>query len=127
VVTELRNLLDLRAPSVEIAFFLTRLLTSTLIPVSFTFDENIRDWRSSPASGTGKTMDRWGSTGANYDRKIFEAWGQTVNNDLVLIVVTQLGDASAPSSARPRAHRTNAGQKLLLKGNHDYCGNRDRR
>jgi predicted phosphohydrolase len=74
------------------------------------------------AGGTGKTMDRFGEHWRNHDQKIFEAWEREVSNDDLVLVVGDTSWAMRLQEALPDLERIGQmpGQKLLLKGNHDY-------
>lgn len=74
------------------------------------------------AGGSGKTMDRFGENWRGHDRKIFEAWEQTVANDDLVLVVGDTSWAMRFEDALPDLERIGQmpGLKLLVKGNHDY-------
>src|SRR5437867_2750410 len=74
------------------------------------------------AGGTGKTMDRFGEHWRDHDRKIFEAWEQTVNDEDLVLVVGDTSWAMRLEEALPDLNRIGRmpGLKLLVKGNHDY-------
>lgn len=74
------------------------------------------------ASGTGKTMDRFGEHWRDHDRKIFEAWEQAVSDDDLVLIVGDTSWAMRIEEALPDLDRIGGmkGQKLLIKGNHDY-------
>jgi predicted phosphohydrolase len=74
------------------------------------------------ASGTGKTMDRFGENWRNHDQKIFESWERIGRDDDVLIVAGDTSWATRMDDALPDLERIGRmkGLKLLVKGNHDY-------
>jgi uncharacterized protein len=74
------------------------------------------------AGGTGKTMDRFGEHWRDHDRKIFDAWEQAVTEEDLVLVVGDTSWAMRIEEALPDLNRigTMKGQKLLIKGNHDY-------
>lgn len=74
------------------------------------------------AGGTSKTMDRFGEHWRNHDQKIFEAWERDVSVDDLVLVVGDTSWAMHLQEALPDLERIGQmpGQKLLLKGNHDY-------
>jgi predicted phosphohydrolase len=74
------------------------------------------------AGGTGKTMDRFGEHWRNHDRKIFDAWDQTVGDKDLVLIVGDTSWAMRIEEAFPDLDRIGQmkGQKLLIKGNHDY-------
>lgn len=74
------------------------------------------------AGGTGKTMDRFGEHWRDHDKKIFEAWQQTVHDDDLVLIVGDTSWAMRLQEALPDLERIGhmPGLKLLLKGNHDF-------
>jgi len=74
------------------------------------------------AGGTGKTMDRFGEQWRDHDKRIFDAWEQTVNEDDVVIIAGDTSWAMRLEDALPDLDRIGRmkGTKLLIKGNHDY-------
>ena len=74
------------------------------------------------AGGTGKTMDRFGEHWRDHDRKIFDAWEHAVTDEDLVLVVGDTSWAMRIEEALPDLNRigTMKGQKLLIKGNHDY-------
>src|SRR6185295_10174367 len=74
------------------------------------------------AGGTGKTMDRFGEHWRDHDRKIFDAWEQTVGTSDLVLIAGDTSWAMRLEEARPDLDRIGQmpGLKLLLKGNHDY-------
>lgn len=71
---------------------------------------------------SGKTMDRFGESWRNHDRKIFEAWEHTGSEDDLLLLVGDISWAMRLEDARRDLDRIGEmkGHKLMLKGNHDY-------
>jgi predicted phosphohydrolase len=71
---------------------------------------------------TGKTMDRFGENWRDHDRKIFEAWERIVSEDDLLLLVGDTSWAMRLEDARRDLDRIGEmkGQKLMVKGNHDY-------
>lgn len=71
---------------------------------------------------TGKTMDRFGENWHEHDRKIFEAWESIGSEDDLLLIVGDTSWAMRLEDARGDLDRIGEmkGQKLMLKGNHDY-------
>lgn len=74
------------------------------------------------AGGTGKTMDRFGEHWRNHDRKIFDAWEQTIRDEDLVLVAGDTSWAMRIEDALPDLDRIGQmkGRKLLIKGNHDY-------
>ena len=74
------------------------------------------------SGGTGKTMDRFGDHWINHDQKIFQAWERMVSNDDLVLVVGDTSWSMHLREALPDLDRIGRmpGQKLLIKGNHDY-------
>ena len=74
------------------------------------------------AGGTGKTMDRFGEHWRDHDRKIFDAWEQTVSDEDLVLIAGDTSWAMRIEEALPDLNRIGQmkGQKLLIKGNHDY-------
>jgi len=74
------------------------------------------------SGGTGKTMDRFGEQWRYHDRKIFDAWEQTVRSEDLVLIVGDTSWAMRIEEALPDLDRIGqmTGQKLLVKGNHDY-------
>jgi predicted phosphohydrolase len=74
------------------------------------------------AGGTGKTMDRFGDHWRDHDRKIFDSWQEIGRDDDLLLIcgdstwAMRLGDAASDL----RRIGEMKGQKILIKGNHDY-------
>ncbi len=73
-------------------------------------------------SGTGKTMDRFGDNWRNHDRKIFDAWERIGRDDDLLLIVGDTSWAMRFEDATADLTRIGRmkGQKVMLKGNHDY-------
>jgi len=73
-------------------------------------------------SGTGKTMDRFGSHWQNHEQKIFDSWARIGRDDDVLIIAGDTSWAMRMADALPDLGRIGQmkGLKLLVKGNHDY-------
>lgn len=74
------------------------------------------------AGGTGKTMDRFGEHWRDHDKKIFDAWEWTVDDDDLVLIVGDTSWAMRLEDALPDLARIGQmpGLKLLVKGNHDY-------
>jgi len=74
------------------------------------------------AGGTGKTMDRFGEHWRDHDRKIFDSWEQTVLDEDLVLIAGDTSWAMRIEDALPDLDRIGQmkGQKLLIKGNHDY-------
>jgi len=72
--------------------------------------------------GTGKTMDRFGEQWHDHDKKIFEAWERTVDDDDLVLIAGDTSWAMRLEDALPDLARVGQmpGLKLLIKGNHDY-------
>lgn len=74
------------------------------------------------AGGTGKTMERFGEQWRDHDRKIFDAWEETVSDQDLVVIAGDTSWAMRIEEALPDLDRIGEmkGQKLLIKGNHDY-------
>ena len=74
------------------------------------------------AGGTGKTMDRFGEHWHDHDRKVFDSWKQTVLDEDLVLIAGDTSWAMRIEDALPDLDRIGQmkGQKLLIKGNHDY-------
>jgi len=74
------------------------------------------------AGGSGKTMERFGEHWRNHDQKIFDAWEGIVQSDDLVLIVGDTSWAMRFEDAQPDLDRIGRmpGQKLLVKGNHDY-------
>jgi len=74
------------------------------------------------AGGTGKTMDRFGDHWLNHDQKIFESWKKKIQSNDLVIVAGDTTWAMRLDQALPDLQRIGdmPGQKILIKGNHDY-------
>jgi uncharacterized protein len=74
------------------------------------------------AGGTGKTMDRFGEQWRDHHRKIFDAWERTIGDQDLVVVAGDTSWAMKIEGALPDLDRIGKmkGQKLLIKGNHDY-------
>lgn len=72
--------------------------------------------------GTGKTMDRFGENWREHDRKIFESWQRTVQEEDLVLLAGDLSWAMRFEEARPDLERIGRmpGAKVMIKGNHDY-------
>lgn len=72
--------------------------------------------------GTGKTMDRFGDHWHDHDQKIFNAWEQIVGDEDLVLIAGDTSWAMKIEEALPDLDRIGKmkGQKLLIKGNHDY-------
>jgi predicted phosphohydrolase len=74
------------------------------------------------AGGTGKTMERFGEHWRDHDRKIFDAWERAVGDEDLVLIAGDTSWAMRIEEALPDLDRIGQmnGQKLLIKGNHDY-------
>ena len=74
------------------------------------------------AGGTDKTMDRFGESWRNHDTRILNAWQQIGTEDDLLLIVGDTSWAMRLEEALPDLERIGRmkGQKLMIKGNHDY-------
>ena len=74
------------------------------------------------AGGTGKTMERFGEHWRDHDRKTFDAWERTVRDQDLVVIAGDTSWAMKLEEALPDLDRIGLmkGQKLLIKGNHDY-------
>jgi len=72
--------------------------------------------------GTGKTMDRFGDQWLDHDQKIFQAWENNISDQDLVLVAGDTSWAMHFEDAIPDLDRIGRmpGQKLLIKGNHDY-------
>ncbi|MFY9554549.1 MAG: metallophosphoesterase [Blastocatellia bacterium] len=74
------------------------------------------------AGGTGKTMERFGEHWRHHDQKVFDAWDRIVCEDDLVVIAGDTSWAMKLEDALPDLERIGEmkGNKLLVKGNHDF-------
>ena len=73
---------------------------------------------------TDKPMDIFGSNWENYTERMRENWNRIVSPEDLVLIPGDISWAMYLQEAQEDFSYINAlnGQKILLRGNHDYCG-----